>query len=60
MNWQGNVIVFGSFGVILALFVCGFFVPHPFGTIMIGVGVVGAVAWLVFAFRFMAAMNSDI
>lgn len=60
MNWQGNVIVFGSFGIVAALFVGGFFVPHPFGAIMIGAGIIGAVVWLITMFNLMVAMNSDI
>ena len=60
MNTEGNVIVFGSFALIVAVFAGGFFVTQPWSGIMIGAAIIAGIAWMIFMLWLASAMNSDI
>jgi hypothetical protein len=57
MNWQGNLIVWGSLVIVLVCLFAGvwFLIKG-----LIAVGIVLGVAWVILVFQLAIAMNSDI
>lgn len=60
MEWQGYLVIFGSLAAVVGAIVGGINLGGVWGTLLTVAGIIGAVAWLFFAFRILSAFNSDI
>jgi hypothetical protein len=59
MDTKGTIIVFGSLALFIAAIIAGAIIPG-WGRGLLAAGIIGTMAWLVFAFWLARAMNSDI
>jgi hypothetical protein len=60
METQGLIIVFGSLLAAIILIVAGAFLGGPWGHAALALGIIGVIAWVIFALWLARALNSDI
>lgn len=60
MNTSASILIFGWLAAAIILIVVGAFVPAPWGGAILALGIIGGIAWLIFAFWLANAMNTDI
>lgn len=60
METSALVIIFGSLLAFIVMVVGGAIVSGPWGHGALALGIIGIVAWVIFAFWFSNAMNTDI
>lgn len=60
METSGIVIIFSSLLVLIALIVGGAIIGGPWGHGALALGIIGLIAWVIFAFWLANAMNTDI
>jgi hypothetical protein len=61
MDTRAVVVIFGTLAIFIAMIVAGFVIHTSLLAIILRiVGIVGCVAWVIFAFWLANAMNTDI